>query len=541
MLHVLAFAASAAAAPSHQFRIVAASLFKNGYAVVTRALDVRNGTTIVSDIPNGALGTVWFQVTDGFKIKSIRNTFAPVSSYNKRSPMSISELLQLNIGKTVRLSLINDKAGVTGKLVSISGDLALVQTESGLRGFSPTVIASVTGSGLKKTTTDVDKTKKRVLKIDVAGKGAGRVYMMALEQGLSWSPAYSLDITNPESMKFAMKATLIDDLGDIKGIETRLVTGFPNLLYAGVQDPIFAQATLEQYLQSIGASDAQRNALRGGFANSAMTSQVLAFRSGRAPSGGGFGGGGMGGNADMAPVPMEPGDNLPGVQAEDLYFYRLTDVHMDLGDRSYYVLAAKNLPFKEVYTWTGTDPIVNNTSLGNENGVRQPRPPQDDQVEPVWHSLEFDNRVGLPLTTGPAVTVQSGEILGQDLLKYTSQGAKTTVRITKALDIEGESYDEETSREIEKMQYSNRWTYDLAHLKTTMRFTNHKNKAIHLRVTFHYTGQVEDNGGGTDVKERKGLRDVNPVGKLQWDRDLPAGETMVITFQTGVYVNGHFR
>jgi hypothetical protein len=524
------------APPKPKFSIVAASLFKNGYAVVTRALDVRPGTTVISEIPSGALGTVWFQITDGLKIVSVRNTFAPISTSTPRAIGSIPELIQLNLGKTVKLGL--EKGSATGKLISINGDMVLIDTAEGVKGLHTSSITSLVGpKTLHKTTRDVDKTKQRVLKITVKGNSPGRLYMIALERGLSWSPAYSLDITDPAKLKFTMKATLLDDLGDFKGIETRLVTGFPNVMYAGTEDPIFAQTSLDQYLASIGASDAQRNALNSNFAfaNNMQGQMVAAKALAPGRGGGGFGGGGRPMEADMV-AQMTPTSDLQGVQAEDLYFYRLPDVQMDLGDRAYFVLKAGSVPFKEVYTWEGMDPVVNNTSFGNP-GNRQP--PQDDQPIPVWHSLEFDNKLGLPLTTAPAVTVQGGEILGQDLLKYTSQGAKATVKITKALDVEADSYDEEVSRENEKLRYSNRIAYDLVHLSTTMSFVNHKTKSVHLRITFPYTGEVEDAGGGTEVKGHKSLHDVNPSGKLTWEKDLGAGESLTVTFKSKVFVNPH--
>lgn len=514
-----------------KFHIVAASLFKNGYAVVTRALDLRPGTTTLTEIPSGALGTVWFRVTEGLKITSVKNTFAPTSSANQRPPGNLAELIQLNLGKTVKLGL--EKGSVSGKLVSISGDSLILKTAEGIKAIHPGAVTSIAGPGdLKTTTVDVNRSKKRVLKITVQGSGPGRVYMSALEKGLSWSPAYNLDITDPANLKFTMKATLIDDLGPMQGIETRLVTGFPNLLYAGTEDPIFAQTSLDEYLASIGASDARRNAMR---ADLALANGPMGQAAGR----GGFGGGSFASAnllRDVSPTsPQSVSDNLGGLQAEDLYFYRLSDVQMDLGDRAYFVLATGQVPFKDIYTWEGRDPVINNISFGNnQNGQA---PPPDAATEEVWHALEFTNSLGLPLTTAPAITVQGGEILGQDLLKYTAQGAKTTVKITKALDVEADSYDEELSRQRDALKLYNGLQLDLVQLKTTMTVLNHKTKTVHLKITFPYTGEVTDNGGGEEVKSRKSLHNVNPTGKLTWTKDLEPGATLTLSYKTKVYVN----
>src|ERR1700722_11265477 len=51
--------------------IVAASVFKNGFAVVTREIDVPGaGEYSVSEIPQSSLGTLWFSATSGSTIDS---------------------------------------------------------------------------------------------------------------------------------------------------------------------------------------------------------------------------------------------------------------------------------------------------------------------------------------------------------------------------------------------------------------------------------------------------------------------------------------
>jgi hypothetical protein len=493
-------------------KIVAASLFKNGYAVVTREIDVpAGGIAMVTDLPSGALGTVWLTTTDGLKLASVKNV--EVKSQVRAKVDSVVAFLKLNEGKDVILTVSSGDKIVQGTLEQATDQVILVRT-------GPTVSAIPTGmvlgaqvaAGAKIET--VGTTVSRGLELRVEGGKAGRVYLIGLERGLTWSPSYSLDISDPKTVKFVAKAEILNDVGALNDIEVRLVTGFPNMYFSGVPDPLLARTSVDQYIASLGISDAQANARAEGFGGRAMMTQNAMVQ---AP---------MGSVGDSMPI-----DNLGGLVEGDLFFYRQSHVKLAAGEREYSILAAAELPYKEVYTWDSADAF----SVGRMNeyqGTNGQPPPPDD----VWHSLEFKDTVGQPLTTGPATTWKDGELLGQDLMSYVSKGSKAVVKITKALDVHVESADEETDRKAQALNVPGSGRFDLVTLKTTLKATNTKAETIHLRITRNYSGELISAEGAVVAKNLKGLRSINPTGKLTWERDLAPGKTLTVQFSAHLYV-----
>lgn len=509
---MLTFALVSFLAPSTAAsKIVAASLFKNGFAVITREIDVpAGGRAIVEDIPSGAMGTVWITTTDGLKLTSVKNR--EIKSSSKTSVTTAETFLRANEGKDVTLTTDSNKV-FTGKIVSVGDATVFLRTGDEVLALTLRSILSTSISGAK---TEIPTSEtKRVLQIDVAGGKSGRLYMIGLERGMTWSPSYSLDISDPKNLQFTSKAVLLNDLGALSNVEARLVTGFPNVAFSDVVDPLLASQSVDDYVRSIGVADAAMDARRNGFA------------------GGGIGGQSAGLTINTGNVPAVFDQvNPPGVEEGDLFFYRLAHVTLDKGERAYYLLAGATIPYRDVYTWDSADTALNE----NEYGVFSSGQPRADVPDDVWHSLEFKNTVGQPLTTGPAVTWKNGELIGQDMLKYTSAGAKALVRITKALDIHVESNDEETDRTHVNQGLAAGGPYDVVTLKTTLKALNTKAEAVHLKITRPFTGELMSDGGAVVTKNAKGLRRLNPNGKLVWEREIGAGKTLTVTFTCRVKV-----
>src|SRR5438552_3948329 len=126
---------------------------------------------------------------------------------------------------------------------------------------------------------------------------------------------------------------------------------------------------------------------------------------------------------------------LPGFAAEDLFFYRQPNVKLKKGDRGYYVLFAAESEYQHIYEWEIPDRI-------NQTAYVE----QEDKPGDVWHSVKFKNTAKQPLTTATATIFKDAEIMGQDMMNYTSVGSDATVKMTKALDVRAEDAEEETTR-----------------------------------------------------------------------------------------------
>src|SRR5207244_2793900 len=97
---------------------------------------------------------------------------------------------------------------------------------------------------------------------------------------------------------------------------------------------------------------------------------------------------------------------------------------------------------------SATRPTTRSPGRGPESGGRDRGgdPREAEKAEEVWHSVRLQNTGKVPWTTAPALTMQGGQVLGQDLIRYTSPGGKTTVKITQAVDIKAERAEFEVER-----------------------------------------------------------------------------------------------
>lgn len=497
-------------------KVIAASLFKNGYAVTVREIPLAGGNVFVEAMPLGSLGTLWITGSKGVKFEEIVNTTVQQTVQSEAS--SLDQLLAMNVGKTLTISLNSDGSAsgrkASGKLLGSPGQLVLLEDDGKVQALQKAWVTGVTSKdgGLQwasKTTVT-----KRGLRIKAQTPADGKAYIAALERGATWFPAYALDITDPKKLKITAKATIINELDDFDGIEVKLVTGFPNLPFAGIPDPFTSPARLDEFVSGLmraGTPPAWRDGGMGGGALMTQNALRADFR----------------GSFDDA-FALNP---LPVEQIEDLFFYRQPGVRLKTGDRGYFVLFTSECPYEHLYTWNsdlGTMPIDANLSSSPENALGD-----------VWHCLKFKNETKQPFTTAPATTFKDGEILGQDTMAYTSPGAEALVKITKALDIRAERKSEEVARERAAIKDNNgNPIWDLATVKETFLVSNRKTVAVKLRVTRTIRGDsVSTDPAAKDVKTAQGLNEINPTHLLEWNVEVAPGKTATLTCTYKAYVH----
>lgn len=496
-----AFIAGAALAPAPlQLAVSSASLFKNGYAVVVREAPLRgNGEYIIEEMPQAVLGTLWITASPGVKISSLIVTNQETTTEN--AAQSLDEILRANVGRVLKMRI--GERILEGKLLSADGQVLVIQEEGGTRVVNKNTVSEIFADGdiIWKTSS---KSTKPVMKVNLTAGTNAKLSIVSLERGLTWMPGYSIDISGDKKLKLVSKATILNDLADLPNIEVRLITGFPNVPFIGYWDPLTSRQSVEQFtgqLMQMG-TPAQLRERRDGFANQMA--------------------------APAAKMSFDEAFNtspLPGLSAEDLFFYRLPGIDMKKGDRGYFILLAMESDFSHLYEWDIPDKVNNN------------RYSQDDEKPgDVWHSLKFRNNSKQPLTTGPATIFKDGEILGQDSLLYTSVGADAVVKMTKALDVRADDVEEEIAREVLTQTVRGNW-YDVVTLKGTLSIINRKSDAIEIKVTKELTGEMV--GADDNPKVRtitRGLRAVNPRQLLEWTIPLKAGEKRTITYSYKVHL-----
>lgn len=500
MLHVaLGLLLSDAPAP----KITGASLFKNGYAMVSREIPVTgSGTITITDLPHGTLGTFWISTSDGVKVDRVVATNRDESV--DVNAASLSEVLELNKGKTVTLALKDaDKnlgETVVGTILSVT-DVIVMKTDRGMFTFPRGYVSSIQSASGELLYSRKVKSAKRVLTMHVPTNTPGKIFMLDMEPGMSWIPSYAVDISDPKKLTLTAKATVVDDTATLDDVEVKFVTGFPNLLWLGIEDPLLG-----------GPAQMQFNAMLNAAAPTAATQMLQ--------------------NAPMREhlgVDLNiPTGGTGGFDAEDLFFYKQPHVSLKPGDRSYYILFQAESTYDHLYTLDLLDLVANNVDYIQ----------RDDLPLDVWHSIKFKNTSGQPLTTGPATMLKEGESLGQDLLKYTSRGEDALIRMSKALDVHAEQSEEEVTRERGAIKNTyNQNVYDLVTLKGTIEIHNGKSEEVKMKISKDLTGEIvtADNNPKI-VKTAKGLKDVNPRQHLEWTPQIASGKSITITYSYKLYV-----
>ena len=486
------------------------SLFKNGFAVVVREAKLgTSGDYSLDELPPAVLGTLWITASRGVKLDEV--VVGNKETEVDRPATSLDEILMANVGKVLTFRL-NDTRSETGKLLSAAGNICVIERTKGdlpILALPKGAISEIT-SDSKLIYTLKSKVTKRIMRFRANTPGTGSLYILSLERGASWAPGYSVDISDPKTVKVVSKATIINDTLEMNGIETRLVTGFPNVPFVRWMDPFTSGQSLIDFANSLmgmgSPADFRRDA-------------------------GGFGGGGQMMQNRMAERSFDEAFNtstLAGLTAEDLFFYRQPNVRLMPGERGYYILFSAQAEYRHVYELDLPDTIQDTRYVGIQPG---------QEVRDVWHSLKFKNTSKQPFTTGAASVMKDGELLGQDMMMYTSPEADATVRITKALDVRVDDDEEEVERKREELKIRSGY-YDLVTLKGTVQIANRKSEAVTLEITKTLTGEVKQADATPRITSlAKGLRAVNPRQKLAWKIDLKPGEKKTVTYTYTVYIN----
>ncbi|HJP83069.1 MAG TPA: hypothetical protein VJ835_06135 [Fimbriimonadaceae bacterium] len=523
-------AASVLAAPKDAvMKIAGASMFKNGYVVVLREMDVpTSGAYVIKQIPEGSLGTVWISTSDKTKLKEVVNSLNEVDQPVKGEYGTLDQILMANKGKTLQFEvnqLENKRIWLTGKLLLVSSDLVFV--DNGQEQFTiprRDIVSIKSTDKLIYSFNQTVKTKVRGLRFEVETAAPGKVFMVSLERGITWAPAFALDISDPKKLVLTAKATAINDLEDMTDADFRFVTGFPNIRYAGIVDPLLMQSNADQFLGTISGG----GGLGGAGGAPAGRAGEMMNQKAAVPM-----------TADAIAQAMDMSGE--GMQAGDLFFYTKQNLTLKRGERGMYMLFQSEAPYKEIYTWLVDDDTEDNVEY---------RFPSGDPGE-VWHSVRFRNTSGQPLTTSAATTMKNGQILGQDMMVYTPAGAEAEVRITKALDIRVEKNEEEVRREPgvikEKIylgldrngqrMYDEKPLFDRLYIKGTLVIRNQKPEKVTVKVAKNLTGEVSAASHDAKVvKLAKGIKDTNPTSQITWQVDVDGGKTLNLTYEFSMLV-----
>jgi hypothetical protein len=517
-------------------RVVRAALFKNGLAFVRREAQLPAGAKELRlvDLPPPVHGTFWI-VGDPARVE-LGTAVARADERSERvEARNVADLLRANVGRQVTLHL-HDGATLAGRIAHVdepelqqpqpqpwdarpvwypppmpSPAVPMVHLDDGTTTNVVPVgevrrLSAASGS-LERSVESRSPATSLTVTATAKGGAAAELGLQYLVRGLTWAPSYAIDIATPGRARLTAKAVVINESEDLAGATLEFVTGYPNLRFQGVVDPLALRGDLAAFLAALQAEPGAQSAV---MAQSVMSN--VAMR-----------------EADAASFP-EYGAPEGGAAVEDLFFYEQRDVTLARGERGLYPLFTLDVPCSHVFEWSIPDTI-------EPQPMHYGQPEQVDEEE-VWHSLKLENTSSMPWTTAPALTQSGTRLLGQDTLRYTAAGAATTLRITRAIDVAAERAELETTRE-RGLRPPGGGTYDLVSVEGTLRVTNRRADPITLEVEKLLRGELTANPDEARVETlAEGLRRVNPSLRLEWSVPVAAGATVELRYAYKVYVPG---
>jgi hypothetical protein len=329
-----------------------------------------------------------------------------------------------------------------------------------------------------------------------------------LAKGITWAPSYLVDVSDAKEAKIAAKAVIINEAENLNGAQVELVTGFPNLQFADVMDPMGLKEDLARFLQTLARG---RPETEERYRASVMT-QSVAYR-----------GAGVMGYMEERDAAMPQYGAAAGRVAEDLFLYPLESVTLARGERGYYPLFTETVPYEEIYQWQIPDYITPEEQYG------QPRE-RADQPEVVWHSVKLTNTTKVPWTTAPAETTKESQLLGQDTLNYTPPKGQATLRITQAVSVKAEQTELEVKRERDAVQMYGS-SYDRITIEGKLRVRNFLEKTISLEIKKTLSGEVKKMTPEAKAERlARGLARMNPVHSLTWSIQLKPGAEQELAY-----------
>lgn len=521
--------------PLVETKVARVALFKNGYGYFTCEGELPSGADRIrlDRVPRAALGTLWFGstdpdalVVDARVVRKTETTERPVTSFD--------ELIRNNPGKSVRIVTDEEVVGeilpfpespepepdvprpghgpghVPVRPPSPQAAFFLVRTAEGK-------VTALRFGDVRRLELDEDgvfvrevETEKRYLECRLESPaGEGAVYLHYLQAGASWTPGYEIRLVDDDTAEVSLKATVINDAEDLVDAEMRFVVGYPNFMYADVYEPLTGDQPLREFLESLSRQPDGGRASRRAVMMQQALSNVAYYEE------------------DVGPLPALPEQ---GEFKEDLFFYPPVTATVKKGERLSFVLSESESPYRHVYTWDVPDTIPLNRS-----GYYQ-QPEEEQAPEVIWHTLRIENEGTQPWTTGPALIVQDGLPLGQDMLKYTSVGGQTLVRITKATDVAAQKKEFEVERTPNAKEIYG-YRCDLIKVRGELSLQNKRTQPVHVVVTKSVTGEVKGTTPEAKVSVRaEGLQPINPRSVLEWEVDLDPGQEMELTYVVDVYM-----
>ncbi|MGA2658795.1 MAG: hypothetical protein ABSH34_14930 [Verrucomicrobiota bacterium] len=386
--------------------------------------------------------------------------------------------------------------------------VVLVKTAKGLVALSPGSIQRVDFTGDEPVCVTTNQQTRPCIRMELEEPAGGeRIVVNYLARGITWVPSYRIDLSDEKTARFSAQAQIINEMADLDDAHVDLVTGFPNVQFAELPNPVAMSQNLAEFLKSLAAGRAE-----GSERGPMMAQQAIVLNNSA--------------SYNSAPLPSYAiGTN--GQTEEDLFLYPLPQVSLKKGETATIPLLSADMRYQHLYTWKIPDQLEGDRSRPRGDGR---------SAEEVWHTCRLVNAARMPLTTAVAEFVKDGQFVGQDTCYYTAAGSEASIRINRAMNVQAEQAELEVERKRNAANFYG-WSHDLVKLSGELKIRNRLDKAIKLEITKELSGEVlQASEGPRDVPSARGLKQVNPKHVLTWLLELKPDDEHKVTYSYELYI-----
>jgi hypothetical protein len=549
LVSALGLVSMAAAEPATDLdrRVVAASLFKNGLAVVTEEIVVPGpGRYRMEDPPIPLYGTWW--ITSPGEVE----TRAREEEVETPLPVvgGLADLQRALAGREVTLTLRGQDVPITGMVATPESPVEdrrrwdrEYRREAHRYWFGSSPLFSVPAPEddarspflvLERpdgTTTLIDRST--IVRVDVVGglgSGIERVRrpilllnvksvptsgapirISYLTKGIAWAPSYRLDLSDAGRITLAQQAVVRNELADMVGTELCLVTGFPNIPFGHVTSPLSPSTTWSNFFQQL-----DRRFDRGHAVTSNVATQQVVVMSGASGSGGAL------------PDPDLGGGGL------DLYEHELGRYDLAEGEALVVTTGEGDAPYERIVEWVVPDARrADGRRIERYQGFGE----GDRAEDGPWDAVRFPNPLDYPMTTGVVTIFEDGRFQGQGLSPFTNPGSEITLRITRALSVTTRAAEQETAGERGLVDIGGR-TFRRVEVSGDLAVRNHRGEAVTMVIRRRFSGElVSADRDPSVVLLEEGVYSVNRRSELIWTIEIPAGDEIALSYDYRVLVS----
>jgi hypothetical protein len=324
-----------------------------------------------------------------------------------------------------------------------------------------------------------------------------------LAKGLAWVPSYRLDLIGLDKLAIRQSAVIRNELIDLRDAEVRLISGYPNIPFAHVDSPLWANGTLAGFFAQLSSRGGSGRGNGGGTA-----SQQIITSNSMAPDRGG------------AAVPDVPEEGAAGV---DVHFQSIGKRSLAPGDSLSVEVADAKCACEHIVEWVVPDP---RDTYGRYRS-RDDAAKDDDQP---WDAIRFVNPFKFPMTTGGAVTFEGENFRSQSTSYWVNPGQTSTLRTTKALSVRGDASETVKEGQGERVVIAGTH-YQRRVADAVLRIENFRKHEVTINVRAQFSGELQS----ADENPKKRARSerthaVDQPRELEWNITVPAGGTKALSY-----------